>query len=75
MYDKEEIGYDELYDFMEGWLAYAQHANTYKLRHKIIAEFEQKFSSEISNKEVNRAMPPRVAQTTVEQRRVRSSPS
>jgi hypothetical protein len=55
LYDKEEIGYDELYDFMEGWLAYAKHADTYNLRQKIIAEFEEKFSSEISSKEVNRA--------------------
>lgn len=56
LYDNEEIGYDTIYDFMEGWLAYAKHADTYNLRKRIIAEFEQKFSSEISSKEVNRGL-------------------
>ena len=54
MYNKTEIVYDNIYDFIEGWIAYAKHANTYNLRQKILTDFENKFSGEISTKEINR---------------------
>ncbi len=56
LYDNKTIDYDVVYDFMEGWCAYAKHANTYKLRQKILTEFEVKFYQEISSKEVNRSL-------------------
>ncbi len=49
-----KIGYDEIYDSLEGWIAYAKQADTYNLRKKIIAQFESIFSQEISSKEINR---------------------
>ena len=59
MYSVGEVNYDNIYDFIEGWVAYAKHANTYNLRQKILAEFETKFSGEISTKEINRSLPRR----------------
>lgn len=53
-YDKAKIDYDEVYDFFEGWIAYAKHANTYNLRKKIAVEIENSFPDEISSKEINR---------------------
>ncbi len=55
-YDLGLIDYDKIYDFLEGWLAYTKHANTYKLRKKIINSVEEKFASEISTKEINRCL-------------------
>ena len=54
-YDKEEIKCDEIYDFIEGWLAYASHANTYTLRKKITDVYEKQYQ-EVSTKEVNRLL-------------------
>ena len=34
-YKLHEVDYDSVYDFLEGWTAYAKNANTYKLRRKI----------------------------------------
>ncbi|MEK6968866.1 MAG: reverse transcriptase domain-containing protein [Nanoarchaeota archaeon] len=56
LFETKQINYDKLYDFMEGWIAYAKHANTYKLRQKILTEFETKFSGEISSKEINKRL-------------------
>ena len=53
-YKKGQINYDEIYNFLEGWLAYAKNADTYKLRKNIIKEFDNIFKKEISSKEVNR---------------------
>lgn len=53
-YERKEIQYDAIYDFVEGWLAYVKHADTYTLRKKIMASIEHKFAHEISTKEVNR---------------------
>ena len=53
-YDKGKIEYDSMYDFMEGWIAHAKYANTYKLRKKVLSHFEFTFPKEISSKEVNR---------------------
>ncbi len=53
-YLKKEMDYDAIYNFLEGWLAYAQHANTHKLCQKIRKKIETTFLSEISSKEINR---------------------
>ncbi|MEK6969175.1 MAG: RNA-directed DNA polymerase [Nanoarchaeota archaeon] len=54
LFENEQMDYDKLYDFMEGWVAYVKHANTYKLKQKILTEFETRFFQEISSKEINR---------------------
>lgn len=53
-YDSQLISYDKIYNFLEGWQAYAKNADTYNLRKKILTEMEDKFSNEISTKEVNK---------------------
>ncbi len=53
-YNNREINYDALYDFLEGWIAYAKNANTYKVRKNILADFEREFPNKISTKEMNR---------------------
>ncbi|MBT3406275.1 hypothetical protein HN419_03840 [Candidatus Woesearchaeota archaeon] len=55
-YNLKLTEYDQIYDFLEGWCAYAKNANTYKLREKILEQTENKFVGEISTKEVNRLM-------------------
>ena len=53
-YKNIEIDYDDVYNFMEGWISYAKNANTRKIRKRILADFENKFYSGISTKEINR---------------------
>lgn len=53
-YDEKVVSYDEIYAFLEGWIAYAKHTNTNKLRKKILQQSNQKFAGEISTKEFNR---------------------
>ena len=53
-YHYRKINYDKIYDFLEGWCAYAKNANTFKLREKLLEQIEQKFPQELSTKEVNR---------------------
>lgn len=53
-YEKGKIDYDVIYDFLEGWLAYAEHAETYKLRKKILADSEKRFLGNVSIKEIDR---------------------
>lgn len=48
--------YDKVYDFIEGWVAYAKNANTYKLRNKVLTCFDNEFQSCISTKEINRGL-------------------
>lgn len=54
-FEKYLVEYDTVYDFVEGWMAYAKNANTYSLRKKILHEFENRFVGEISHKEINRS--------------------
>ncbi len=54
LHELNQISYDKVYDFMEGWCAYAKHADTYNMRKNILNSFEEKFSQEISSKEINR---------------------
>lgn len=48
------IKYDEIYECFQGWMAYASHANTYKLRKKISTEIKGYFPNEISTVELNK---------------------
>ncbi len=50
----KEVLYDAIYDFIEGWIAYAKLADTYGLRQKLLQKFEQSFPREVSAKEVSR---------------------
>lgn len=54
-YVTEKCNYDQIYDFLEGWMAYAKQADTYNLRKRIQLKMEERFSHEISTKELNRA--------------------
>lgn len=42
-YDKGEISRAEVLQSLEGWLAYAKFANTYKFRKRIVAKFNKLF--------------------------------
>ncbi len=53
-YKENNMNYDKIYDFLEGWLAYTKHTNSYKLRNKITSKIEKTFHNEISTKEINR---------------------
>lgn len=55
-YNKKEFSYDKVYDFMEGWIAYAKNANTYKLRKNILTNFGKDFGGCISAKEIDRRL-------------------
>ncbi|MDP3918352.1 MAG: reverse transcriptase/maturase family protein [Nanoarchaeota archaeon] len=52
-FDKGKTDYDKVYEFLEGWLAYAKNANTYIIRKKILQLSEKKFQGQISTKEIN----------------------
>ncbi len=52
----KEVLYDVIYNFIEGWIAYAQQADTYNLRLRFLRVFEQDFPREISAKEINRCL-------------------
>nr|AQS33187.1 hypothetical protein [uncultured archaeon] len=54
-YVTEKCNYDRVYDFLEGWMAYAKQANTYNLRKRILLKMEERFPQDISAKEFNRA--------------------
>jgi hypothetical protein len=53
-FQEGKIDYDKIYDFVEGWFAYAKNADTHNLRKKISVELENVFLNEISSKEINR---------------------
>lgn len=53
-YDAGEIMYDKVYDYLEGWIAYAKNADTYNIRKRITRSIEYKFQAEFSAKEYNR---------------------
>jgi hypothetical protein len=53
-YKNNIIEYDSVYNFLEGWIAYAKNADTYQLRRKILTEVETNFPNEISTKEIYR---------------------
>ena len=53
-YPSRKINYDKIYDFLEGWCAYARNASTFRLRKNLLWQIEHTFPHEISTKEVNR---------------------
>jgi len=53
-YDQEMLDYNAVYNFMEGWAAYAKNANTYNMRSMNLRMFENRFIHEISSKEIDR---------------------
>ena len=53
-FDEKRIEYDNVYDFLEGWIAYSMDADTYNLRNKLLGPLYCKFSGEISTKEYSR---------------------
>ncbi len=56
LYENKEIDFDSVYNFFEGWCAYAKHANTYRIRQHQLRAFENKWKTEISFKEINRKL-------------------
>ncbi|MBU2637916.1 MAG: reverse transcriptase/maturase family protein [Nanoarchaeota archaeon] len=53
-YDAGNIAYDEIYNCFEGWCAYAKTADAYKLKNRLLQPLKQKFSNELSSKEISR---------------------
>jgi RNA-directed DNA polymerase len=53
-YKNSEISYDIIYDFLEGWIAYAKNADTFNLRKKILEDFDAEFPNKLSAKEINK---------------------
>lgn len=53
-YKSKQISFDEVYDFLEGWIAYSKHANAFNIRKKYLASIQQLFGGVISTKEFNR---------------------
>lgn len=53
-YHHGAVTYDQAYEFIEGWMAYAKNADTYNKRQRIATLLEEKFPHEISAKEINR---------------------
>lgn len=50
----KEKDYNSLCEYLEGWMAYASHANTYNLRHKITNFVEANFQGATSSLQINR---------------------
>ena len=48
------VSFDVVYDAFEGSMAYAMHANTFRLRKQVASGIEQAYSWEMSSKEINR---------------------
>ncbi len=53
-YKEKEYSYDKIYDFLEGWIAYAKNADTYNLRKRILTQIEIEFKTEIATKDIHR---------------------
>ncbi len=53
-YQEKNIQYDQIYNFLEGWCAYAKQANTYNIRQKLSQHIEHQFPQEMSSKEISR---------------------
>jgi len=55
--NQKSIDYDKIYASFEGWLAYAHQVNSFKIRQKLILEYEKIFPAYISSIEINRLTP------------------
>jgi len=53
-YEKRKTDYNKIYNFVEGWFAYAKNSNSYKLRKNIANKIDEDFSEEISEKDINK---------------------
>ncbi|MBN2420992.1 hypothetical protein JXB27_01800, partial [Candidatus Woesearchaeota archaeon] len=53
-YLHNSVRYDAVYDYLQGWMAYASNGDTYNLRRRISKEIEKQFPNEISETELNR---------------------
>ena len=53
LYKEGTLSYDSIYEYLQGWLAYAKQANTHKLRKALLATIEQEFPNEIATLELN----------------------
>ena len=54
LYDSRRITYDKIYSSFCGWNGYAQNANTFSLRKKVIKLLNDYFPGEISTAELNK---------------------
>jgi len=48
-YDRNETTYEKIMQSLESWMAYARHANTYKLRKDIMQQFDSAFNAHLEN--------------------------
>ena len=55
-YDMTLIDYDKIFEFLQGWCAYAKHANTYKLRDNLSKRIDLYFPRAVSTIEINRLL-------------------
>lgn len=46
-YDRNEIERSKIVESLEGWLAYAEFANTYNFRKRVVARFNELFKTEV----------------------------
>ncbi|MDP3640321.1 MAG: reverse transcriptase/maturase family protein [Nanoarchaeota archaeon] len=53
-FEKGFTGYDNIYDFLEGWIACAKKADTHHLRKNFLLRFNERFAGEVSTKEFYR---------------------
>ncbi len=53
-YQNKQIEYDKVYDTIEGWIAHIKHANSYKLRQRILTPYTDILSNNLSTKEYNK---------------------
>lgn len=53
-FKENKIDYDKIYASIEGWLAYANNADTYKQKRRFTKRFEEFFPNNIANVEINR---------------------
>lgn len=60
-FDSGVTDYDEVYACTQGWLTYASHGDTYRLRQKYIKKVEELFPNEISDIELDKLI--RLAKT------------
>ncbi|MEK7224827.1 MAG: RNA-directed DNA polymerase, partial [Bacteroidota bacterium] len=56
VYSEKDASYDTAYNFLQGWLAYARNADTYKVRMRMSENFIYLFPNEISSIEINRLL-------------------
>ncbi len=53
-YNYGKSTYDDIYNFIEGWLAFAKNANTYNLRRRVLLMVKKQFQGEMSSKEIDK---------------------